>query len=197
MGGLRQEANSSSQRFEPRALPPAQNLQRVVAPFEPKPVTVNTASAPPPKPASASMPPPAPVSNMPSFGSISPLSSIQPLEAPPSGRVSRSPSILSPCPPAFTQPRGRSGTSPPAPFGSKSVDDCVKMLKAMGFGSDPNELARLNVYAGAAAGDVEAAIEMIEEDREAARELDSQVSQVGSVRDVKRDFDTEENPWEN
>jgi len=66
----------------------------------------------------------------------------------------------------------------------------------MGFGSDPNELARLNVYAGAAAGDVEAAIEMIEEDREAARELDSQVSQVGSVRDVKRDFDAEENPWE-
>jgi hypothetical protein len=68
----------------------------------------------------------------------------------------------------------------------------------MGFGSDPNELTRLNVYAGAAAGDVEAAIEMIEEDREAARELEmsSQISQVGSIRDVERDFDAEENPWE-
>jgi hypothetical protein len=41
---------------------------------------------------------------------------------------------------------------------------------------------------------------MIEEDREAARELEesSQASQVGSVRDVEKDFPADEghNPWE-
>jgi len=42
----------------------------------------------------------------------------------------------------------------------------------MGYGNNANELARLNVYAGAAAGNIEEAIEMIEEDREAAKELD-------------------------
>jgi hypothetical protein len=55
-------------------------------------------------------------------------------------------------------------------------------------------------YSGAAAGDVEAAIEMIEEDREAARELEesSQASQAGSIRDVEKDFPADEgrNPWE-
>jgi hypothetical protein len=68
----------------------------------------------------------------------------------------------------------------------------------MGFGSDPNELARLNVYAGAAAGDLETAIEMIEEDREAARELDvsRQASQMGNLGDVERGFGAEDNPWE-
>ncbi|KAJ9603727.1 hypothetical protein H2200_011913 [Cladophialophora chaetospira] len=195
MGGLRQEASNSSQPFVSRTGPPAPTRQYFPAPAPPEPVTINTVTVPSPKPVSAPMPAPAPVAPRPAFGSISPLSSIQPLNAPPSGRVSRSSSILSPCPPAFTQPRGRSGTSPPAPFASKSVDECVKQLKAMGFGSDPNELARLSVYAGAAAGDVEAAIEMIEEDREAARELDSHASQVGSVRDVEKDFDDSENPW--
>ena len=43
------------------------------------------------------------------------------------------------------------------------------MLRAMGYGlSDPNESARLIVYAGASAGDVHDAIDMIEEDRQAA-----------------------------
>jgi hypothetical protein len=41
---------------------------------------------------------------------------------------------------------------------------------------------------------------MIEEDREAARELEesSQASQAGSIRDVEKDFPADEghNPWE-
>ncbi|KIX00974.1 uncharacterized protein Z518_10040 [Rhinocladiella mackenziei CBS 650.93] len=72
----------------------------------------------------------------------------------------------------ITSPRGRSGIPPPPPTASSRVDDCVKILKGMGYGtSDANEMSRLNVYAGATAGNVEDAIEMIEEDREAAREL--------------------------
>jgi hypothetical protein len=95
-------------------------------------------------------------------------------------------------------PRGRNGSFPPPPVASKAVDECVRQLKLMGFGQDPNEMARLNVYAGAAAGDLEAAIEMIEEDREAAKELEisSQVSQLGSVGDVEKDFPSADNPWE-
>lgn len=43
----------------------------------------------------------------------------------------------------------------------------------MGYGlGDPNEMARLNVYAGAADGDVFDAVEMIEEDRAGAEKMD-------------------------
>lgn len=65
-------------------------------------------------------------------------------------------------------------SSPPqqTPSASTAVEQCVQTLRSMGYGSDANELARLNVYAGAAAGNIEDAIEMIEEDREAAKELD-------------------------
>lgn len=56
------------------------------------------------------------------------------------------------------------------PSAATAIESCVQTLKDMGYGkSDANELARLNVYAGAAAGNVEDAIEMIEEDREAVR----------------------------
>ncbi|KIW75249.1 hypothetical protein Z517_12023 [Fonsecaea pedrosoi CBS 271.37] len=113
-----------------------------------------------------------------------------------SSSIPRSSSILSPCPPPFTRPRGRSGVSPPAPFSSKSVDDCVKVLKAMGFGEDdPNELARLNIYAGAAAGDVLLAIELIEEDREAAKEL-GKGEHIEISKTTRKEVDVEENPWE-
>ena len=107
--------------------------------------------------------------------------------------------MFSPSPPTATPHRGRSGVSPPAPHACHKVDECVKSLKAMGFGGDRHELSRLNVYAGAAAGDIEAAIEMIEEDREAARELEnsSQISQAGSIGDFERDFEGENNPWGN
>ncbi|KIW89372.1 uncharacterized protein Z519_10226 [Cladophialophora bantiana CBS 173.52] len=108
--------------------------------------------------------------------------------------ISRSPSILSPCPPAFTRPRARSGISPPEPFSSLSVDECVKTLKDMGFGrDDPNELARLNVYAAAAGGDVEAAIELLEDDREAARVLGRKTD---NITELRKEADVEENPWE-
>lgn len=65
------------------------------------------------------------------------------------------------------------GPMPPRhspPSAATAIESCVQTLKDMGYGdSDANELARLNVYAGAAAGNVEDAIEMIEEDREAVR----------------------------
>jgi hypothetical protein len=54
----------------------------------------------------------------------------------------------------------------------------------MGYGADANELARLNVYAGAAAGNIEDAIEMIEEDREAAKELDDSKN-LEQIRDME------------
>ncbi|EXJ73643.1 uncharacterized protein A1O5_03405 [Cladophialophora psammophila CBS 110553] len=108
--------------------------------------------------------------------------------------ISRSLSILSPCSPSFTRPRARSGISPPEPFSSLSVDECVKTLKGMGFGrDDPNELARLNVYAAAAGGDVEAAIELLEDDREAARVLRKKTD---NIRELGKEADVEENPWE-
>lgn len=69
----------------------------------------------------------------------------------------------------------------------------------MGFGcDDPNEMSRLNVYAGAAAGNIEDAIEMIEEDREAARELEESTQVEGMCRlEQSEDEDEDErNPWE-
>ena len=73
--------------------------------------------------------------------------------------------------PAPTPQRsGRNGFFPPSSI--SKVDECIKTLRAMGYGmNDPNEGARLSVYAGAAAGDVLEAIDMIEEDREAAQAI--------------------------
>ncbi|KIW69103.1 hypothetical protein PV04_04998 [Phialophora macrospora] len=179
MSGLRLEAGKDSPSFTSLRAPPAPTPQHVPAPTQTG--TVDAVSRPSLKPIPHPDSAPAPIPWTPTVTN-----------------PSRSSSILSPCPPAFTHRRGRSGTSPPTPFASKGVDECIRQLKAMGFGSDPNELTRLNVYAGAAAGDVEAAIEMIEEDREAARELEmsSQISREGSIGDLERDLDAEENPWE-
>ena len=186
MGGLRTEAakNSQSLKYDPAPRALAPHPIPALDIFQPNRLPLAAVNAVPiPSPPAV----PAPV---PAF--------VPAVWSPPIPSISRTSSILSPCPPAVTHPRGRSGVSPPAPHASKSVDECVRQLKAMGFGSDPHELSRLIVYAGAAAGEIEAAIEMIEEDREAARELEvsSQTSQVGSFRDVERDFGTDENPWE-
>jgi len=71
-----------------------------------------------------------------------------------------------------THRQGRAGMVPPPPLASTKVDDCVRTLQRMGYGwNDPHEMSRLNVYAGVAAGDVAEAIETIEEDRKAAKEL--------------------------
>lgn len=109
-----------------------------------------------------------------------------------------SPTIIPP-PVPFTRPRGRSGVSPQPPSGSSTVDECIKSLKSMGFGcDDPNEMSRLNVYAGAAAGNIEDAIEMIEEDREAARELEesTQVEGMCRLEQSEDEYEDERNPWE-
>ena len=67
---------------------------------------------------------------------------------------------------------GCNGYFPPPPSSTNKVDECVKTLRAMGYGlNSPNEAARLNVYAGAAAGDVQDAIDMIEEDRQAGEAI--------------------------
>ena len=54
---------------------------------------------------------------------------------------------------------------------TSKVDDCVRTLRQMGYGMNLNEAARLNVYAGAAAGDMMEAIDMIEEDRKVAESM--------------------------
>lgn len=100
----------------------------------------------------------------------------------PSVRPERSQPDLSsytirPARPTVTVPTTRhvySPASPPAraPSAITAIERCVQTLRSMGYGNEANELARLNVYAGAAAGNIEEAIEMIEEDREAAKELD-------------------------
>ena len=60
----------------------------------------------------------------------------------------------------------------PLPMPMSKVDGCVKSLKQMGYGmSDPNEAARLHVYASATGGDVMDAVTMIEDDREAAEAI--------------------------
>ena len=84
---------------------------------------------------------------------------------------------IRPVRPTVTVPTTRhsnSISSPPTrtPSAITAIEQCVQTLRSMGYGNNANELARLNVYAGAAAGNIEEAIEMIEEDREAAKELD-------------------------
>lgn len=54
------------------------------------------------------------------------------------------------------------------------VDTCIARLRNMGYGvgnGNGNEEARIPVYAAATAGDLEEAIDMIEEDRRAARDM--------------------------
>lgn len=70
----------------------------------------------------------------------------------------------------YIRPAVRSDPVASPPTSTRAVDLCIKSLKAMGYGTmDQIEMSRLNMYASAAAGDVEVAIEMIEEDREAAK----------------------------
>ncbi|EXJ90030.1 hypothetical protein A1O3_03098 [Capronia epimyces CBS 606.96] len=98
----------------------------------------------------------------------------QPSSSSISSTVVRSRPNLSPItsPTPYTRPRGRTGVVAPPPSSTTVVGRCVKTLRVMGYGTmDHNEMSRLNIYASAAAGDVEAAIEMIEEDREAAKAL--------------------------
>ena len=72
-----------------------------------------------------------------------------------------------PTPPPTTDWAWQHGMLAPLPISTSKEDDCVKALRQMGYGlNDPNEAARLNVYAGAAAGDVMEAVDMIEEDRQ-------------------------------
>lgn len=79
-------------------------------------------------------------------------------------------------------------TAPPpeqAPTASTAVKECIQTLRSMGYGTNAHELARLNIYAGVAAGNIEEAIEMIEEDREAAKELDDSKN-LEQIRDMDR-----------
>jgi hypothetical protein len=52
------------------------------------------------------------------------------------------------------------------------IEECVDKLKQMGYGmGNANEMGRLHLYAAAAKGNVVEALEMLEEEREAARGL--------------------------
>ena len=77
---------------------------------------------------------------------------------------------------------GRMGPLPNPPQSTKKIQDCVKTLRQMGYGmSDPNEMARLSVYASATGGNVVEAVDMIEEDRQAAA-LMGQESGITNIR---------------
>lgn len=96
--------------------------------------------------------------------------------------------VARPPPTNITIPTTRSphSSAPPAqqtPSATTAVKECIQTLRSMGYGTDAHELARLNVYAGAAAGNIEDAIEMIEEDREAAKELDDSKN-LEQIRDM-------------
>ncbi|OAP65373.1 hypothetical protein AYL99_01345 [Fonsecaea erecta] len=115
--------------------------------------------------------------------------------APAATNISRSSSILSPIPPAPPHPPGRVEISPPS-VSSKKVDECVRALKAMGFGrDDPIEFSRLGIYAAAAEGYVGVAIQLLEDDRAAAKELGKK-EHVDISRDLEKEADVEKNPWE-
>ncbi|RMZ91773.1 hypothetical protein DV736_g976, partial [Chaetothyriales sp. CBS 134916] len=70
--------------------------------------------------------------------------------------------------PSLTPSRGHGQSSP---WAQNRIDECVKTLTKMGYGIQPNEAARLHVYASAASGELDEAIDMIEEDRKAAESL--------------------------
>ncbi|KPI34919.1 uncharacterized protein AB675_3806 [Cyphellophora attinorum] len=80
----------------------------------------------------------------------------------PSGPVSQNQSQLS-----------HSLRSGPDPVHQKDTDinNCVRTLKNMGYASNSNEESRLAVYAAAASGDVLEAIDIIEEERRAAKDI--------------------------
>ncbi|KIW15076.1 hypothetical protein PV08_07863 [Exophiala spinifera] len=104
------------------------------------------------------------------------------------------PSIVPPVQRATTKPaeRGISRSTPPItlPSSVKAVNECVKALIDMGFGANPDEMTRLNAVAGATAGNLEEAIDMLEEDREATEQLAyaNDSATHGSAQDEREDM---------
>ncbi len=80
--------------------------------------------------------------------------------------------------------RGSSRVPPSVPTSCTAVNECIRALKDMGFGTTKDEMTRLIAVAGATAGNLEDAIDMLEEDREASEQLGyvSDVATNGSAR---------------
>ncbi|RMD41300.1 hypothetical protein DV735_g3832, partial [Chaetothyriales sp. CBS 134920] len=76
-------------------------------------------------------------------------------------------------PSSLTSRRSDSQASSSPTSAPNRVNECIKTLTALGYGLQANEAARLHVYASAAAGKLDEAIDMIEEDRKAASALAS------------------------
>ncbi|KIW37395.1 uncharacterized protein PV06_10438 [Exophiala oligosperma] len=110
------------------------------------------------------------------------------------GRPTSNPpySFVPPVQGATTKPAGRriSTPAPALPTGIKAINDCVNTLIDMGFGANANEMTRLNAVASATAGNLEEAIDMLEEDREATEKLGyaSDAATNGSYQDDRDDM---------
>ena len=83
------------------------------------------------------------------------------------------PPVLQPQPPlSIRHMRSEPNFAAPHENLDVKVNKCVKTLENMGYGAgNRNEASRLSIYAGAASGDVVEAIEMIEEERRAAKDM--------------------------
>lgn len=86
--------------------------------------------------------------------------------------------------------RGILRAAPPLPTSIKAINECVNALIDMGFGANANEMTRLNAVAGATAGNLEEAIDMLEEDREATQQMGyaSDSATNGSAQDERDDM---------
>lgn len=139
---------------------------------------VTTTYPPRPHPEVATEPQLPPISDLlpiPQLAPVPPMPAIP--QAPPIPQVPSGPQIP-PVPQVASllhshpvSARGRSRAPPTPPVSCKAIDECIRTLKDMGFGAQPHEIARLTAVAGAAAGNLEEAIDMLEEDREASEQL--------------------------
>ncbi|KAK5446402.1 hypothetical protein LTS15_009741 [Exophiala xenobiotica] len=86
---------------------------------------------------------------------------------------------------------GSSRVPPSVPSSCTAVNECIKALKDMGFGTTKDEMTRLLAVAGATAGNLEDAIDMLEEDREASEQLGyvSDVATNGSARSEQEELE--------
>ncbi|KAK5427884.1 hypothetical protein LTR34_008826 [Exophiala xenobiotica] len=95
---------------------------------------------------------------------------------------------------ATPQPSSLAGSSrvpPSVPSSCTAVNECIEALKDMGFGTTKDEMTRLLAVAGATAGNLEDAIDMLEEDREASEQLGyvSDVATNGSARSEQEELE--------
>ena len=160
------QAPPSTSRLEPPSLWSHFQNEVLLSPAKPENQTKNTFKAPQTR-TSQVVPGAWPYPTVPKPSSRPPFNHFGP-------RPMRSePNFARPRPATENHTRGG-----PLPMPTSKVDECVKALRRMGYGMrDPNEAARLNVYASATGGEVMDAVTMIEDDREAAEAI-----KLGTIR---------------